>query len=157
MKTTNASAGSSGKTPAAELQKQIDKFGLSKNAVAKAIGMSPITLDSVLKGNKKVDIELSLLFGKYFGTGEAVWIELQRKAGLAEAKKKLAKELSELKKATPAKEEKRGAGKATKAPAGAAKRGTKATAKKADAKKPARKVTRKPKEASSDSTNSIFN
>jgi plasmid maintenance system antidote protein VapI len=155
-KAASAKAPVLGKTPAAELQKQIDKFGLSKNAVAKAVGLSPITLNQVLIGHKKVDIELSLLFGKYFGTGEAVWIELQRKSGLAEAKAKLAGQLSELKKATPVvKDNKKASARGPKAAVGGAKRGPKAGVKKADDKKPLRKVVRKPKDTSPSS--SIFN
>jgi plasmid maintenance system antidote protein VapI len=153
-----ASTSAAGKTPAAELQKQIDKFGLSKNAVSKALGLNPTTLIQVLSGKKKVDIELSLLFGKYFGNGEAVWIELQRKAGLADAKQKLAKKLSELKKAVPVKEEKKSAVKVSKAPASAAKRGPKAAEKKTDDKKPLRKVVRRPKVSPPTPPNSsIFN
>jgi plasmid maintenance system antidote protein VapI len=116
--------GAAGGTPAAELKRQIATFGLSKSAVAKAVGLNPLTLNSVLTGKKKVDIELALLFGKYFGTGETLWIELQRKAGLAEAKKKLAKKLQDLKKAVVAK-----ADAPKKGPKPGAKRGTAAGAK----------------------------
>jgi addiction module HigA family antidote len=155
-KATSAKAPVLGKTPAAELQKQIDKFGLSKNAVAKAVGISPITLNQVLIGHKKVDIELSLLFGKYFGTGEAVWIELQRKTGLAEAKAKLAGQLSELKKAAlPVKDDKKAVARGPKAATVAAKRGPKAGVKKADDKNVARRPGRKSKETPPPS--SIFN
>jgi addiction module HigA family antidote len=153
-KATSAKAPVLGKTPAAELQKQIDKFSLSKNAVAKAIGISPITLNQVLVGHKKVDVELSLLFGKYFGTGEAVWIELQRKAGLAEAKVKLAGRLSELKKAALPADDKKAVAKGPKAAPVAAKRGPKAGVKKAD-DKAARRIGRKSKETPPPS--SIFN
>jgi plasmid maintenance system antidote protein VapI len=143
-----------GGTPAAELKKQIAKFGLSKSAVSKAVGLNPLTLNSVLDGKKKVDIELALLFGKYFGTGETLWIDLQKKAGLAEAKKKLAKQLQDLKKAVEVKADapKTGAKKgpqtgAKKGPKPGAKRGPKAVVKKGP--KPGAKRGPKPAAASS--------
>jgi addiction module HigA family antidote len=96
-----AAGGAAGKSPAAELQKQIAKFGVTKNAVSKTLGINPQSLNALLEGKKKIDVELALLFGKYFGTGETYWIEIQKKAGLAEAKVKLAKKLATLPKAAP--------------------------------------------------------
>ncbi|MDR2864630.1 MAG: helix-turn-helix domain-containing protein [Spirochaetaceae bacterium] len=149
-KGVEAKGGAVGKTPAIELQRQINQFGLSKNAVAKAVGISPITLNHVLTGDKKVDIELSLLFGKYFGTGEALWIDLQRKTGLTEAKKKLAVQLKELKKATPVKEDKKNTGWGTGAGSQkAAKTGVKKTAPKKGAKTGPKKGARKTAQTSS--------
>ena len=98
------SAGASGKTPAAELERQIKKFGLSQAQVAKDLGMAPMTLKKLLTGEAKVDIPRAWLFSKYFGTTVDFWIDLQKKAGLADAKSdnKLQKVLKDLKKAKPA-------------------------------------------------------
>lgn len=141
-----------GKTPAAELNKLIKKLGLAQAQVAKDVGLSVMTLKKILDGKAKVDIERALIFAKYFGTTADFWIDLQKKAGLAEAKKdnKLQKQIKDLKKAKPVKAEKKTAGK----PAGkkgkgkgkktaGAKRGPKPGAKKAAAKKPAKKTTKK--------------
>jgi addiction module HigA family antidote len=145
-------AGGAGKTPAAELEKQIKKFGLSQAQVAKDVGLSVMTLKKLLDGKAKVDIERALVFAKYFGTTADFWIELQKKAGLAEAKKdnKLQKQLKDLKKAKPAKAEKAGAG--AKKSAVGAKRGPKAGVKKAAPKKTVKKTVKRTRSTPSSST-----
>lgn len=106
---SKSSAGGSGKTPAAELNKQIKKLGLAQAQVAKDVGLSAMTLKKILDGKANVDVERALIFGKYFGNGADFWIDLQKKAGLAKAKKdaKLQKQLKGLKKAKPVKAEKK--------------------------------------------------
>ncbi|MDR2509081.1 MAG: helix-turn-helix domain-containing protein [Spirochaetaceae bacterium] len=147
-----SAAGGAGKTPAAELEKQIKKFGLSQAQVAKDVGLSVMTLKKLLDGKAKVDIERALVFAKYFGTSADYWIELQKKAGLAEAKKdnKLQKQLKDLKKAKPVKAEKAGPG--VKKSAVGAKRGPKAGAKKAAPKKTVKKAVKRTRSTSSSST-----
>ncbi|MDR2468270.1 MAG: HigA family addiction module antidote protein [Spirochaetaceae bacterium] len=141
------STNSGGKTPGAELEKQIKKLNLSQAQVAKDVGLSVMTLKKLLDGNAKVDVERALVFAKYFGTTADYWIELQKKAGLADAKKnnKLQKQLKELKKAKPVKVEKVASKKTP------AKKGPKAGVKKAGAKKAGKKAVRKPRAASSSS------
>lgn len=142
-----------GKTPAAELEKIIKKFGLSQTQVAKETGMSAMTLKSVLNGQTKVNIERALIFAKYFGTTSDFWIDLQKKTGLAEAKKdsKLQKQLSGIKKAKPSSTEK-GGGKAAGAKRGPKPSVKKAGTKKAAAKKPAVKKPRAVKPPSTTTT-----
>ncbi|MDR0526504.1 MAG: HigA family addiction module antidote protein [Spirochaetaceae bacterium] len=134
-----------GKTPAAVLEKFIKKLGLSQAQVAKDVGLSIMTLKNILEGKANVDIERSLIFAKYFGTTADFWIDLQKKAGLAKAKKdaKLQKQLKELKKAKPVKEEK-ASGAKSKSKTPGAKRGPKPGAKKAAAKSAVKKP-RKPR------------
>jgi addiction module HigA family antidote len=150
-------AGAAAKTPASELNKQIKKFGLSQAQVAKDVGLSVMTLKKLLDGKAKVDVERALVFAKYFGTTSDFWIDLQKKAGLADAKKnnKLQKQLRDLKKAKPAapadkaKTPVNTKGKKTVG----AKKGVKVIAK----KKPVKKVVRKSRStsASGSSTGSI--
>lgn len=155
-----SAAGGAGKTPAAELEKQIKKFGLSQAQVAKDVGLSVMTLKKLLDGKAKVDIERALVFAKYFGTTADYWIELQKKAGLAEAKKnnKLQKQLKDLKKAKPVKAEKAAAG--VKKGPGAVKRGPKAGVKKAapkkTVKKPVKRTRSTPSSSSTPPTSSFF-
>jgi addiction module HigA family antidote len=164
VRTSTSAKGAAGKTPASELKRQIELFGLSQSGVAKALGLNPVTLKQVLLGKKKVDIELSLKLSKYFGTTADFWIDLQKKAGLAEAKgnTKLQKQLKELQKAKPADKPAKGAKKAGAKKTGAKKAGAKkagtkkAGAKKVGAKKGAKtgakKGGRKPRTTSSPST-----
>jgi plasmid maintenance system antidote protein VapI len=125
-----AAGGAAGKTPAAELNRQIAKFGITKNAVTKTLGINPQSLNALLEGKKKIDIELALLFGKFFETGETYWIEIQRKAGLAEAKSKLAKKLASIPKASTLDIKKGPKPGVKKGPKAGAKKGPKAGAKK---------------------------
>ncbi|MDR2509326.1 MAG: helix-turn-helix domain-containing protein [Spirochaetaceae bacterium] len=152
-KSTVAAAG---KTPAAELAKQIKKLNLSQQQVAQDVGLSVMTLKKILDNKAKVDIERALVFAKYFKTTPDFWIELQKKAGLAEAKlnAKLQKQLKELKPAKLVKSEKTAASAKT---AAAKKKGAKPGPKKGAAAKTAVKRGRKPRAASSSTAGFPFN
>jgi addiction module HigA family antidote len=147
-----AAGGAAGKTPAAELKRQIAKFGVTKNAITQTLGINPQSLNAILEGKKKVDVELALLFGKYFGTGESFWIELQKKSALADAKAKLSKKLASIPKAAPStakKGPKPGAKKGPKpGPKAGAKKGPKPGPKAGAKKGPKTGAKRGPKPAS---------
>jgi len=133
----------SGKTPAAELAKTLEKLGVAQTRAARDLGMQPATFKNLLSGKKKFEVETCLLVAKYTNTKADDWIELQKKTGLAEAKAnaKLQKQLKELPKPVPT----------------AALRGgsTKAAATKTGAKKsPAKKTVKKPAAASSSNSSS---
>ncbi|GMO54084.1 MAG: hypothetical protein Ta2G_12880 [Termitinemataceae bacterium] len=132
-------------TPGSQLKKKIEEFGLSKSSVAKLVGQNSTGLQKILDGKKGITIEQALVLGKYFGTGESFWIDIQRKFGLDEAKRnsKLQKKLKDLKKAEKVVKGAKGA----KASAGKGKKtaGRKPAGKKAAAKKPAaKKAAKKP-------------
>ncbi|MDR1363783.1 MAG: HigA family addiction module antidote protein [Spirochaetaceae bacterium] len=92
---------STGKTPGAVLEKYIEEFNLSVSGLALELGQNVTTFKKILDGSKRISIELALLLAKKFSTTSDFWIDLQKKAGLAEAKAdvKLQKRLKELKKA----------------------------------------------------------
>ncbi|GHU39257.1 hypothetical protein FACS1894190_03060 [Spirochaetia bacterium] len=143
----------SGKTPGAVLQKKISDLGVAVSTVSGALGQNAQTFKKILTDKKRIDIELALQFAKLFGDTPDFWIDLQRKAGLDEAKKntKLQKKLKELKKLQKVEKGARGAKKV------AAKKVGKKPVKKAAAKKPvAKKATRKPRAASQSSSSPSY-
>ncbi|MDR0382822.1 MAG: HigA family addiction module antidote protein, partial [Spirochaetaceae bacterium] len=94
----------SGKTPGAVLEKLIKDYNLSVSGLALELGQNTITFKKILDGSKRISIEIALLLAKKFSTTADFWIDLQKKAGLAEAKldAKFQQRLKELKKAVKA-------------------------------------------------------
>jgi addiction module HigA family antidote len=92
---------SSGKTPGSVLEKYIKDFNLSVSGLALDLGQNATTFKKILDGSKRITIEMALLLAKKFSTTADFWIDLQKKAALAEAKAdvKLQKRIKELKKA----------------------------------------------------------
>lgn len=138
----------SGKTPGSVLEKYIKDFNLPVSGLAFELGQNVTTFKKILDGSKRITVEIGLLLAKKFGTTADFWIDLQKKAALAELKAdaKFQTRYKELKKAV--KEPK-----VAKAPAavGAKKPGRKpgrppaaASATTSTAKKPGRKPGRKP-------------
>jgi addiction module HigA family antidote len=90
-----------GKTPGAVLEKYIREFDLSVSGLALELGQNAATFKKILDDSKRISVELAMLLAKKFGTTVDFWIDLQKKAALAEAKKDdaLQKRIKELKKA----------------------------------------------------------
>ncbi|GMO40137.1 MAG: hypothetical protein Ta2F_16240 [Termitinemataceae bacterium] len=143
-----AGKGGASKTVGSELKKKIDGLGLSVSGVSKTLKQNPTTFKKILDGKSKINVEIALLFAKLFGTTAEFWIDLQKKQGLAEAKKnsKLQKQIKDLKKAVKAPAEKKEAAKKGPKASGKGKKAAvkKPTAKKAVVKKAtAKKVVKK--------------
>jgi addiction module HigA family antidote len=136
------------KTPGAALEKYIKDFNLSLSGLALELGQNTVTFKKILDGSKRITIEIALLLAKKFSTTADFWIDLQKKAALAEAKadEKLQQRIKDIKKAVvPPKGAAAAAGKkpGRKPASGAA----------APAKKPGRKPGRKP---ASQNTDTVF-
>lgn len=63
--------------PGVFLKEILDDLGVSQNAFAQAIGVSPMRVSHVIKGTRPVTAELALLFGKAFGQTPTYWMNLQ--------------------------------------------------------------------------------
>jgi addiction module HigA family antidote len=169
MAKASTGKGAGGKNPGAVLAKYIADYGLAVSGVALELGQNSTSFKKILDGKKRITIELALLLAKKFGTTPDFWIDLQKKAGLAEAKDdaKLQKRLKDIKKAV------KGAPKPTRGPKPGAKsakgpkakgatrgpKGAKAAASKTAAKgtgkgKGKKVVTRKPRAAATASSSS---
>ena len=58
-------------------------LGMTKTAVAGALGISRQTLYDILNEKQPVTAEMAVRFGKLFGNGAAFWLNLQRAHDLA--------------------------------------------------------------------------
>lgn len=63
--------------PGLFLKEILDELGMSQNAFAHAIGVSPMRISHVIKGSRPVTAELAVLFGKAFGQTPTYWMNLQ--------------------------------------------------------------------------------
>ncbi len=75
--------------PGVFLKEILDELGISQNAFAQAIGVSPMRVSHVIKGARPVTAELALLFGKAFGQTPNYWMNLQTSYDLKTAEKAL--------------------------------------------------------------------
>jgi len=75
--------------PGLFLKEILDELGLSQNAFAHAIGVSPMRVSHVIKGTRPVTAELALLFGKALGQTPTYWMNLQTSYDLKTVEKTL--------------------------------------------------------------------
>ena len=60
-------------------------FGLSSNALARAIGVTPARVNDIVRGRRGVTADTALRFARYFGTDAQSWMNLQDQYELAVA------------------------------------------------------------------------
>jgi len=51
--------------------------GLSQYRLAKDIGVAPIRINQIIKGQRSISVDTALRLAQYFGTSAAVWLRLQ--------------------------------------------------------------------------------
>jgi addiction module HigA family antidote len=135
-----------GKTPGSVLEKYIKDFNLSVSGLAVELGQNATTFKKILDGSKRITVEIGLLLAKKFGTTADFWIDLQKKAALAEAKAdaKFQQRYKELKKAVKEPKVPKTAASTTAKKPGRKPGRPPAAAASTAAKKPGRKPGRKP-------------
>jgi len=67
-------------------------LGLSANALARALGVTPARINDIVRGRRAVTADTALRLARYFGTDARSWMNLQsihdlRVAELAQAKR----------------------------------------------------------------------
>ncbi len=82
--------------PGIFLKEILDELGLSQNAFAHAIGVSPMRISHVIKGSRPVTAELAVLFGKVFGQTPAYWMNLQTSYDLKTAQKAMVQRVQQV-------------------------------------------------------------
>ncbi|HTZ17856.1 MAG TPA: HigA family addiction module antitoxin [Dissulfurispiraceae bacterium] len=82
--------------PGIFLKEILDELGISQNAFAQAIGVSPMRISYVIKGVRPVTAELALLFGKAFGQTPSYWMNLQTSYDLKTAEKALVQKVRQV-------------------------------------------------------------
>lgn len=82
--------------PGVFLKEILDELGVSQNAFAQVIGVSPMRVSHVIKGTRPVTAELALLFGKAFGQTPSYWMSLQISYDLKTAEKALGQKVRQV-------------------------------------------------------------
>jgi addiction module HigA family antidote len=63
--------------PGAILRDWMEDFGLSANALARALRVPPNRITGILRGERSITAETALRLGRYFGTSARFWLNLQ--------------------------------------------------------------------------------
>lgn len=63
--------------PGEFLREALDELGLTQAAFAEALGISPMRVSHLLKGDRPVTAELALRLGRAFGQSPQYWLNLQ--------------------------------------------------------------------------------
>ncbi len=82
--------------PGKFLQEILEELGISQAAFARDIGLSPMRISHVIKGDRPVTAEMALLFGKAFGQSPRYWLNLQADYDLKIAERKVVVRLSHM-------------------------------------------------------------
>ena len=64
-------------------------LGISRNRLARNIGVPPRRLNEIVHGKRAVTADTALRLARYFGTPEAFWMGLQADYDLEEARERL--------------------------------------------------------------------
>lgn len=79
--------------PGDYLAEMLEELNISQALFARTIGVSPMRVSHVVKGNRPVTAELALLFAKAFEQTPQYWLNLQTGYDLKTAEKNIAKRL----------------------------------------------------------------
>ena len=63
--------------PGEYLRELLDELGLSQYRLAQEIGVAPMRISHVVRGQRPVTAELALRLGRYFGQSPRFWMNLQ--------------------------------------------------------------------------------
>ena len=55
----------------------MEPLGLTQTALAKAIGVTPIRINHIVRGQRSITADTALRLSRYFGTRPAWWLDLQ--------------------------------------------------------------------------------
>ena len=65
-------------TPGDVLKEEfLDEYGLSQNALARAIGISPNRITEIVNDRRRITADTALRLGLYFGNSAEFWLNLQ--------------------------------------------------------------------------------
>jgi len=64
-------------------------LGISQYRLAKDIGVSPIRISQIIRGERSITVDTAMRLARYFGTSAAVWLRLQVRYDLEAAQAEL--------------------------------------------------------------------
>jgi addiction module HigA family antidote len=77
-------------TPGEMLKEEfLAEYGLSQNQLAKALGISPNRIASIVNNRRRITADTALRFGLYFGNSPEFWMNLQSHYDLKIAQRNL--------------------------------------------------------------------
>src|SRR4051794_36547513 len=83
--------------PGEFVEEILEDLGLTQAALARAIGVSPMRISHVVRGERPVTADLALRFGRAFGQSPQFWINLQTSYDLKIAEREIRKGLDKIK------------------------------------------------------------
>ena len=71
------------------LEDFLKPLGITQYRLAKDIGVTPIRISQIVRGERAITVDTALRLARYFGTSAAVWLRLQVRYELESAKTSL--------------------------------------------------------------------
>ena len=71
-------------------------LGLSSNALARAIGVTPARINEIVREKRGITAETALRLARFFGTSVDLWMNLQQRYDLERAKDLLGNSLEQI-------------------------------------------------------------
>ena len=59
------------------LEEYLNPLGLSQNALARGLGVSPRTVNEIVLGRRSISAEMSIRLGKFFSQSPRFWFSIQ--------------------------------------------------------------------------------
>ncbi len=87
--------------PGEFLRETLAELGLSQARFARTIGVAPMRISHVIKGDRPVTAELALLFGRALGQTPQYWLNLQAAYDLKLAEQAMGSRLSAVAELSP--------------------------------------------------------
>jgi len=69
-------------------------LGLSQYRLAKEMGIAPIRISQIIKGQRSISVDTAMRLARYFGTSAAVWLRMQVRYDLEAADKELGERIN---------------------------------------------------------------
>ena len=72
----------------------MEPLGLSQSSLARAIGVTPMRVSQIVRGQRAITADTALRLAQYFGTRAAWWLDLQNHYDLAIVADKLQSQIA---------------------------------------------------------------
>jgi addiction module HigA family antidote len=68
-------------------------LGLTQYRLAQDIGVAPLRISQIIRGERSISVDTAMRLARYFGTSPAVWLRLQVRYDLEVGERKLGKRI----------------------------------------------------------------
>lgn len=77
-------------------------YGLSSNALARALGVTPARINDIVRGRRGITADTALRLARFFGTDVQSWMNLQDRYELAVAEREAGQAIEQIEPMLPA-------------------------------------------------------